>query len=209
MARSSSITRPRKLPVQERSRLTVDAIIQASAYILNESGWEGLTTNSIAERAGVNISSLYQFFPNKEAIINELQRRHALEIHSDLHNTLKLFREKSSLREALTLVIEMVVNKHRVAPAVHKAVTEEIPLTVRRVLEDDEEELSKMFLDALKPFMKNVPDPEFAIYIVGIVTHAVIHRITVERPQLLEVPLLVTELVTLFEYYLCRTNRVD
>ncbi|MGB8666049.1 MAG: TetR/AcrR family transcriptional regulator, partial [Serratia inhibens] len=80
MGRNQSAVKPRKRPVQERSRITVDAIVQASAYILNESGWEGLTTNAIAERAGVNISSLYQFFPNKEAIINELQRRHALDI---------------------------------------------------------------------------------------------------------------------------------
>ncbi|MFJ5490294.1 TetR/AcrR family transcriptional regulator [Pectobacterium carotovorum] len=208
MARSLSIAKPRKLPVQERSRVTVDAIIQASAYILSESGWEGLTTNSIAERAGVNISSLYQFFPNKEAIINELQRRHALEIHADLHKTLQFSPEKSSLRETLTLVVEMIVNKHRIAPAVHKAVTEEIPLTARCVLED-EEQLRRMLLDTLKPFMKNVPDPELAIYLVRTLTHAAIHRVTVERPELLEVPLLVTELVTLFEYYLCRTNGVE
>ncbi|MEI7209408.1 TetR/AcrR family transcriptional regulator [Pectobacterium carotovorum] len=208
MARSLSIAKPRKLPVQERSRVTVDAIIQASAYILSESGWEGLTTNSIAERAGVNISSLYQFFPNKEAIINELQRRHALEIHADLHKTLQFSPEKSSLRETLTLVVEMIVNKHRIAPAVHKAVTEEIPLTARCVLED-EEQLRRMLLDTLKPFMKNVPDPELAIYLMRTLTHAAIHRVTVERPELLEVPLLVTELVTLFEYYLCRTNGVE
>ncbi|MGB8664847.1 MAG: hypothetical protein WCD24_08840, partial [Serratia inhibens] len=92
-------------------------------------------------------------------------------------------------------------------PAVHKVVTEEIPLTARCLLEN-EEELSRMLLDALYPFMKNVPDPEFAIYIVAVATHAVIHRVTVERPQLLEVPLLVTELAILFEYYLCRPDNV-
>ncbi|AUH12236.1 transcriptional regulator [Dickeya solani] len=201
--RSRLVANPRKTPVQARSRATVDAIIQASAYILNRYGWESLTTNAIAERAGVNISSLYQFFPNKEAIINELQRRHALEMHNELHETLRLFPEQSSLREALTLIVEMIVDKHRVSPAVHKALTEEIPLTARRVLED-EEELRKCLIDGLKPFMKNVPDPEFALYIIGTATHAIIHRVTVDRPTLLHTQLLVSELVTLFEFYLNR-----
>ncbi|WKV52140.1 MULTISPECIES: TetR/AcrR family transcriptional regulator [Dickeya] len=203
MKRSRLVANPRKMPVQARSRATVDAIIQASAYILNEHGWESLTTNAIAERAGVNISSLYQFFPNKEAIINELQRRHALEMHTELHETLQLFPEQSSLREALTLIVERIVDKHRVSPVVHKVLTEEIPLTARRVLED-EEELRKCLIDGLKPFMKNVPDPEFALYIIGTATHAIIHRVTVERPTLLHTQLLVSELVTLFEFYLNR-----
>jgi AcrR family transcriptional regulator len=73
MARSRSAIKPRKIPAQRRSRVTVDAIIQASTYILTEVDWEGLTTNAIAERAGVNIGSLYQYFPNKEAIVAELQ----------------------------------------------------------------------------------------------------------------------------------------
>ncbi|MGC0013988.1 TetR/AcrR family transcriptional regulator, partial [Ralstonia pseudosolanacearum] len=54
--------KPRKLPTQERSRATVDAIMQAATYILVKFGWERLTTNAIAERAGVNIGSLYQYF---------------------------------------------------------------------------------------------------------------------------------------------------
>lgn len=203
MKRNLLVANPRKTPVQARSRATVDAIIQASAYILEKHGWESLTTNAIAERAGVNISSLYQFFPNKEAVINELQRRHALEIHGELHETLRSLPEQPSLREVLTLIVEMIVDKHRVSPAVHKALTEEIPLTARRVLED-EDALRKCFIEGLKPFMKNVPDPEFALYIISTATHAVIHRVTVERPTLLHTQLLVSELVTLFEFYLNR-----
>jgi len=80
---------PRKITVQARSRATVDAIIQAATYILTEIGWAGLTTNAIAERAGVNIGSLYQFFPNKEAVIAELQRQHAVATHEELHKTLE------------------------------------------------------------------------------------------------------------------------
>ncbi|WP_428633439.1 TetR/AcrR family transcriptional regulator [Sedimenticola sp.] len=208
MARTRSTTKPRKIPAQARSRVTVDAIIQATAYILTEVGWEGLTTNAIAERAGVNIGSLYQYFPNKEAIIAELQRRHAEATHAELHKTLTLLPEQPSLREALTLVVEMLINEHRVAPAVHKAITEELPRTVRCML-DEEEQLRGQILESLKTFMRNVPDPDLAIYMVSVAAEAIIHDVTAERPALLDQPGLVVELVALLENYLCRPPSTD
>jgi AcrR family transcriptional regulator len=66
----------RKTPRQARSRQTVDVILEAAACILAERGLDGFTTNHIADRAGVNISSLYQYFPNKLAILEALQTRH-------------------------------------------------------------------------------------------------------------------------------------
>ncbi|WP_164705393.1 TetR/AcrR family transcriptional regulator, partial [Pseudomonas viridiflava] len=92
-----------------------------------------LTTNAIAERAGVNIGSLYQFFPNKEAIIAELQRRNVAATRTDLVNVLQDLPESPTLRGALTMIVEMLVAEHRVAPAVLKAIHEESPLTVRRL----------------------------------------------------------------------------
>lgn len=130
MARARSALNPRKMPAQARSRVTVDAIVQATTYILTETGWDGLTTNAIAARAGVNIGSLYQYFPNKEAIIAEIQRRHTEAIQAELHRALDLMPGKSSLREALTLVVQMLINQHRNSPAVHKVISEELPPTV-------------------------------------------------------------------------------
>lgn len=109
--------KPRKLPTQERSRATVDAIMQAATYILVKFGWERLTTNAIAERAGVNIGSLYQYFPNKQAIIAELQRRHVLQTREILSKALPQVSEQRSLREALTLLVVAMIDEHRVAPA--------------------------------------------------------------------------------------------
>jgi len=63
---------PRRLPSQSRSKVLVAAIIQACRQILAEEGAERLTTNRIAEVAGVTIGSLYQYFPNKEAILANL-----------------------------------------------------------------------------------------------------------------------------------------
>lgn len=63
---------PRRTPSQSRSRVLVTAIIEACQQLLEEEGAEQLTTNRIAEVAGVTIGSLYQYFPNKEAILANL-----------------------------------------------------------------------------------------------------------------------------------------
>lgn len=65
----------RKQPVQERSRQTFDAIVEACAWLLAERGYAGTTTNHIAERAGVNIASLYEYFPGKDAIVARVAER--------------------------------------------------------------------------------------------------------------------------------------
>ncbi|MCP5019901.1 MAG: TetR/AcrR family transcriptional regulator [Ketobacter sp.] len=59
----------KKSPRQARSKATVEAIIQASAQLLEEEGYAALTTNGVAERAGVSIGSVYEYFPGKEAIV--------------------------------------------------------------------------------------------------------------------------------------------
>lgn len=65
-------TRPRKQPRQARAQHTVSAIIEASARILEEQGHGGFTTNASAELAGVSIGTLYQYFPDKDALLGAL-----------------------------------------------------------------------------------------------------------------------------------------
>lgn len=66
---------PRKFPRQQRAIHTCEAIIEAAAHILVERGSSGFTTNHVAARAGVSIGTLYQYYPNKSALLLELQRR--------------------------------------------------------------------------------------------------------------------------------------
>ncbi len=82
MARRPRLT-PRKLPTQDRSRFTVDAIIEATARLLKTTSYEELTTNHAADRAGVSIGSLYQYFPNKPSLVSAVcvsQRTHGMEV---------------------------------------------------------------------------------------------------------------------------------
>jgi AcrR family transcriptional regulator len=57
------LVKPRKTATQERSRATVDALVEATARILVKEGYDKASTNRIAEVAGVSVGSLYQYFP--------------------------------------------------------------------------------------------------------------------------------------------------
>jgi len=70
---------PRKTPRQQRSRATVEAVLTAAAQVFEARGYAAGTTNRIAERAGVSVGTLYQYFPNKEAIAVALLERHLAE----------------------------------------------------------------------------------------------------------------------------------
>ncbi len=60
---------PRKIPQQERSRRTVERILDAATRVLAERGYDGASTNRVAAEAGISNGSLYQYFPNKDAIV--------------------------------------------------------------------------------------------------------------------------------------------
>lgn len=75
---------PRKSPRQRRSAMVVESIYEAAARILEGSGLADLNTNAVAERAGVSVGSLYQYFPSKEAILAGLLRRKRSELLSEI-----------------------------------------------------------------------------------------------------------------------------
>src|SRR5262245_2300097 len=66
----------RKQPVQQRSAKRVEQMLEACAALIDELGYDGITTTLIADRAGVAVGSLYQFFPDKRAVVQALTKRH-------------------------------------------------------------------------------------------------------------------------------------
>lgn len=174
---------------------TVEAILQAATYILTRRGWTAFTTNEVAEKAGVNIASLYQYFPNKEAIVAELQRRHVEELRSrwpDVPETL-------SLEGNLRVMLEAMVLEHRVNPALHRVFADELPRSIRSGAPPSEAEAR--WAERIAPLVK-VPDPPLASFIAGVTGHAVIHEAAADHPELLDHPLFVSELVRLLAAYL-------
>jgi AcrR family transcriptional regulator len=84
---------PRKAPRQGRAVATVDAIIEAAARIIEADGLDALTTNRIAEKAGVGIGSLYQYFPAREAILAALIARENASFAATMLATLEATQE--------------------------------------------------------------------------------------------------------------------
>ena len=75
-----SLLEPRKSPVQARSAASVDAILEATIQVLLSVGKERLTTTRVALRAGVSVGTLYQYFPNKSALLQAALKRHLDEV---------------------------------------------------------------------------------------------------------------------------------
>lgn len=80
MARPKAPLKPRKTPVQARSTHTVEAIRIACIQVLLDGGLERLTTTRVAVRAGVSVGSLYQYFPNKQALLASVLEQHLLKV---------------------------------------------------------------------------------------------------------------------------------
>ncbi|MEQ1756481.1 MAG: TetR/AcrR family transcriptional regulator [Micropepsaceae bacterium] len=87
-----STKKPCRTPQQSRARETCDVIFEATAQILETHGEGALTTNRIAERAGVSIGTIYQYFPNKQALLVALARREM----SSLENNGSVRRKRKS-----------------------------------------------------------------------------------------------------------------
>ena len=75
MSEGSKPVRPRKRPIQSRSKQTVEWLLEATARVFRAEGFEA-TTNRIAAAAGVSVGTLYEYFPNKDALLFALAERH-------------------------------------------------------------------------------------------------------------------------------------
>ena len=103
---------PRKRPLQRRSAETVDRILTAAARIFDERGYRDTTTNHVAEEAGVSIGSLYQYFPNKDALLVALAERHIDDAALRFGERLALLRERrppiaDTVRSLVDLTVEL------------------------------------------------------------------------------------------------------
>jgi len=103
-----TLPKPRKSPVQARSAATVEAILEAAARILESEGLDGYTTNAIAKRAGVSVGSLYQYFPNKDAITAALVLSDSELMATRLEEVLREFEDKP-LIDCIDALIEQTV----------------------------------------------------------------------------------------------------
>jgi len=183
MPRSAAL-RPRKRPMQARSRATVDALIDAAARILVDGGYGEFSTNRVAACAGVSVGSLYQYFPNKESLLAELRSRHVAQIEHGLGIAMASMRD-APLPEVVAALIEATVAAHLIAPELHRMLSAEAPnlhptdassafarraaASVRALMESRRRELA-------------ITDLDLATFLVVRTVEATIHEAVVERP---------------------------
>src|SRR5262249_41552399 len=197
---------PRKTPRQERSRATVEALLEATTDILIREGYAKLTTNRIAERAGVNIASLYQYFPGKDAIVAELRRRHGADQRAALRRVLATPRAGEP-EATIRALVSVGVAGHASAPRLHRALTEELPALGSR----DVAAIDAPIFEAMRRFLQDadvdVRDLDLALWMISTASGAVLHRAAVERPEDLSTGVIAEELITLLCRYLRKRAR--
>jgi len=124
VARAESL-KPRKKPVQDRSRHTVETILDCAAKVFAERGFAGGTTNHIAERAGVSVGSLYQYFPNKDAILMGLMERHLAGAQEEVERWVDALHPGPVDRtRVLRALVEALVSEQLIDPRLHRVLLE-------------------------------------------------------------------------------------
>jgi AcrR family transcriptional regulator len=124
------LTKPRKIASQERSRATVDALVEATARILVKEGFDKASTNRIAEVAGVSVGSLYQYYPGKEALVAAVIDRHNQEIMRVVRGALGEVASQP-VEKAVRRLVTVAIEAHRIDPKLHRVLAEQIPRTER------------------------------------------------------------------------------
>ena len=120
------LVRPRKRASQQRSRATVDALVEATARVLVREGFHKASTNRIAEVAGVSVGSLYQYFPSKEALVAAVIERHSAAIMRTVRKELAEI-AALPLPQGVRALVSVALKAHRVDPKLHRVLAEQIP----------------------------------------------------------------------------------
>jgi AcrR family transcriptional regulator len=176
---------PRKLPKQARSEATVEAILEAAAQVFERHGYAAGTTNRIAERAGVSIGSLYQYFPNKDAILVGLVRGHLAEGATALQPHLERLSRGARFDDVLPDIVHAMVAMHALAPGLHRVLFEEtqLPPMLRAELDGLEDRLVALAADALAADLDPPPtDPRLSARIAIGAIEGLTHRLVL-RPS--------------------------
>jgi len=178
---------PRKHPTQARAKETVEAIIGAASQILIQHGYEQTTTARIATRAGVSVGSLYQYFPNKEAIVAALIERHADELVSIVRSILRSHAH-AGLEACVRAAIDATITAHRLDPRLHKILHEQVPrvgrletaMRANHELTSEIERFLRQHAEEIDPSH----DPRITATVIETVVDAIAHKAVLERSTL-------------------------
>jgi len=197
-------TAPRKTPTQDRAKFTVEALLDATAHVLVKEGYDGTSTNRVARMAGVNIGSLYQYFPGKDALVAALIDRQVDNISRALGEALTDSVD-ASLPVAVRRVVAAHLRVHADSPALQRALLAQVPrverlnpiMGFRRRLV----ETLRGWLEARRSEI-GVSDLDFAAFSVVHIVDALTQAALLERPDDLRGEKLLNGIVEVLVRYL-------
>lgn len=194
----------RRKPSQERSLATCEALIEATARVLVEEGYDRLSTNRVAAVAGVSIGSLYQYYPNKEALVGAVLTREMASVSAVLRAAIAGNLE-APLPVFVSALVEALLQSHRENVALRRVMMEQVPrLGLLGDFEDHVDRLTEVVLQVLRARGDRVrpADLELACFVlvhaVAGATRATIYR----RPNRLHHAALSAEISALALRYL-------
>ena len=193
---------PRRKPRQVRAELTRERILTAAAHVFAEHGYAAGTTNRIAERARVSIGSLYQYFPNKDAILAALLIQHIDRGTWTGADGLDL--SPGTLEATVRALIRDAVDNHRDDPQLLRVMIEEAPLS--QELRDTVERHSKLRLAQVREVLVRHPDvrvgdPDVAAELILFTVEMNTHKF-MAAPRAVPVETFEAELVAMVTRYL-------
>ncbi len=176
---------PRRAPRQSRSQATVTAILDATAHILIEHGFAAASTNAVAERAGVSVGSLYQYFPNKDALVSAVRTRHGEQMMAVILRALTKAID-ATLLDALTGLIEATVEAHRVDADLHRVLEQQLG---DMDMDEHHGEYVRVMEDRIVVLLTRhrdevtAPDLKLAAFMLLHAAHGLIHAVVLQRPK--------------------------
>jgi AcrR family transcriptional regulator len=181
------LTKPRKHAAQERSRATVDALIEATARILVRDGFDKASTNRIAQAAGVSVGSLYQYYPGKEALVAAVIERHQRALFEVVRGVVAEAAAQP-IETGMRRLVAAAVEAHRLDPKLHRVLAEQTPRT--GTLEDVEVfnreayGLFRAYLESHRDELRAV-DLDLASFVCVTSIEALTHTAVIHRSEFL------------------------
>jgi AcrR family transcriptional regulator len=176
----------RRQPTQKRAQETVSAILEAVIGLLKRSGVSAITTNSIAEAAGVSIGSVYQYFPNKRAIFIALHKRHIEQVDRMLQRKISES-EGEPLERLVSCLMEGMIEVHASDPELSALLDAEVPHRADGAREFSLR-LHEPLRKALAPHTRSLGGAvklDLRAFLLGNMLEALGHAVVLRRPRAL------------------------
>ena len=174
----------RRRPVQRRAQMTVDAMLDAAVKLLKRGGAASITTNRIADTAGVSIGSVYQYFPNKHALFIALHERHIKQVEGTMRRKIAESAD-GSLECLIQSMVEGMVETHEADPELSLLLQSEVPHRADGAT-GFATRMQEAIRTALAPHIRGVSrraDLNAQAFIVANLVESLGHAIVLARPR--------------------------